>query len=176
MKFDYQFEQKDFSNYLKETNNKYNYICLALFTIVYFGACLDLLSTNAISVLIYYVICLIILFSILKILTLFFVKGIIARNNKVMGLAYGKYKVEITDQMIIEDIHDQHFELKYEDIYRISKNDKWMVLYPKNEKIMFLFLRKSFTKEATYEKCVNMILRNYNRVQQKQVKDHREEG
>lgn len=170
MKFDYQFEQKDFVAYLKEANNKYNYICLGLFTIFYFGACLDLLSTNAFSVILSYIVSVLILFTILKLITTIFVKIMVRQNNKAMGLAYGTYKIEITETGIKEDIRDQHFEVKYEDIYRISKNDKWLILYPRNEKIMYLFIKKLFPKEATYQKCVNMILKHYGKVKSQEAK------
>ena len=56
MKFDYKFERKDFLVFLKASNRKYNYICLVLFTIVYFVACLDLMSTNALQVLTSYLV------------------------------------------------------------------------------------------------------------------------
>jgi hypothetical protein len=165
MKFNYKFEEKDFAYYLKTVNRKYNYICLLLFTIFYFGACLDLITTNTSQVLISYVVSICILFSLLKVVTLLFAKIMILKNNKTLDFAYGTYKVEINDEMVREVLDDKTFELKYEDIYRISKNDKWLILYPKNSKIMFIFIKKAFEKEDVYQKCVHMILEHYNHVQ-----------
>ena len=63
MKFDYTFLKKDFIFFLKESNKKYNYICLIIFTLFYFGACLDLVSTNATAVFLSYIISILILSS-----------------------------------------------------------------------------------------------------------------
>jgi len=164
MKFEYQFERKDFINYLKESNKKYNYICLIIFTLFYFGACLDLMSSNAVAVIISYLISILILFSLLKLITVIFVKVMVKRNDKVMEFAYGTYKVEITNKGIKEVINDKELFLAYEDIYRVSKNDKWLILFPKTGNIMYLFIKKLFTKPAVYEKSINMILTNYQKV------------
>ncbi len=177
MKFDYRFERKDFENYLKDSNKKYNYICLVVFTIFYFGACLDLFSTNAFALIVSYIISVIILFSILKLVATIFIKFVVKRNDKVMDFAYGVYKIELADTKIIEKIGDKTFEIAYQDIYHITKNDKYLILYPKEDKMMYLFIKKLFSKEETYEKCVAMILDKYEsikegkEIQEKPVKE-----
>lgn len=164
MKFDYRFERNDFISYLKDSNKKYNYICLIIFTLFYFGACLDLVSSNAIAVIISYLISILILFSILKVFTIIFVKIMVKRNDKLMEFLYGTYKIEITNEGIKENINDKDLYLSYNDIYRVSKTDKWLILYPKTGNVMYLFIKKLFTKEVVYEKAINMILNNYQKV------------
>ena len=171
MKFDYTFLKKDFIFFLKESNKKYNYICLIIFTLFYFGACLDLVSTNATAVFLSYIISILILFSILKLITALFVKIMVKRNDKVLEFAYGTYKIEINSEELKETLNDKVFSLKYQDIYRVSKTDKWLILYPKNGKVMYLFLKKLFSKEENYHKCVNMILNNYQKAKTKEEKD-----
>lgn len=161
MKFDYQFERKDFEQYLKDSNKKYHYICLIIFTIFYFVTCLDLIAKNAVALFASYAISVLILFSILKLVSTIFVKFLVKRNDKLMEFAYGTYKVELTDKVIKEKIDDKSFELKYEDIGHVTKNNKYLIIYPKNEKIMYLFIKKLFTKEDTYNKCVEMIMSKY---------------
>lgn len=169
MKFDYQFERKDFIAYLKDSNKKYNYICLVIFTLFYFGACLDLVSSNAMAVIISYLISILILFSILKLVTVIFVKIMVKRNDKVMEFAYGTYKVEITNEGIKETINGKELFLDYKDIYRVSKNDKWLILFPKTGNVMYLFIKSLFTKASVYEKCINMILSNYQKIKNGEI-------
>lgn len=171
MKFDYTFLKKDFIFFLKESNKKYNYICLIIFTLFYFGACLDLVSTNATAVFLSYIISILILFSILKLITALFVKIMVKRNDKVLEFAYGTYKIEINSDELKETLNDKIFSLKYQDIYRVSKTDKWLILYPKDGKIMYLFLKKLFPKEENYHKCVNMILNHYQKAKTNEEKD-----
>jgi membrane protein implicated in regulation of membrane protease activity len=161
MKFNYQFERKDFEEYLKDSNKKYNYACLLIFTVFYFIACFDLLTTNTLALLLSYVISVLILFSILKLVATIFIRVVVKRNDKIMEFAYGTYKVELTDTSIKEEIDGKHFEVAYKDIYHITKTSKYIVIYPKKEKIMYLFIKKLFSKEETYTKCVEMILKQY---------------
>lgn len=161
MKFNYRFERKDLIDYLKESNRKYNYICLVIFTLFYFGACLDLLSSNATAVLISYVVSILILFSLLKLVTIIFTKLLVKRNDKTKEFVYGTYHVELTENALKEEINGVEYTLNYEDIYRISKHDKWFILYPKNSRTMYLFIRKLFDKSLTYDKALNTILRHY---------------
>ncbi len=161
MKFDYQFERKDFEQYLKDSNKKYHWICLIIFTVFYFCTCFDLIAKNAVALLISYIISVLVLFSILKLVSTIFVKFLVKRNDKIMELAYGTYKIELTDTAIKEKIDDKLYELKYEDIGYVTKNKNYLIIYPKNEKIMYLFIKKLFTKEETYNKCVEMIMSKY---------------
>ena len=82
MKFDMLWTRKDYEKFLKASNRKYNYFCLILFTVVYFIACLDLMSTNAFQVLTSYVVSVLILFTVLNIFIILFVKAILKHNDK----------------------------------------------------------------------------------------------
>ncbi len=161
MKFDMLWTRKDYEKFLKASNRKYNYFCLILFTVVYFIACLDLMSTNAFQVLTSYVVSVLILFTVLNIFIILFVKAILKHNDK--EFSYGMYHVELTNDKIIEDIDDKHYELRYDDISRVSKSNKWLVVYPKENNMMFIFLKKSFKKVSDYEKCVNIILKRFHK-------------
>lgn len=163
MKFDYKFERKDFLIFLKASNRKYNYICLVLFTIVYFIACLDLMSTNALQVLTSYLVSILILFTILNIVTILFAKVMAKRNDKVLDFSYGDYIIELTNDKVSLSIKDKIYEFKYEDISRVSKNGKWLVVYPKDNSMMFIFMKKGFKKHSDYEKCINMILKRFHK-------------
>lgn len=163
MKFDYKFERKDFLVFLKASNRKYNYICLVLFTIVYFVACLDLMSTNALQVLTSYLVSILILFTILNIVTILFAKVMAKRNDKVLDFSYGDYIIELTNDKVSLSIKDKIYEFKYEDISRVSKNGKWLVVYPKDNSMMFIFMKKGFKKHSDYEKCINMILKRFHK-------------
>ena len=88
----------------------------------------------------------------------------VKRNDKLMEFLYGTYKIEITNEGIKENINDKDLYLSYNDIYRVSKTDKWLILYPKTGNVMYLFIKKLFTKEVVYEKAINMILNNYQKV------------
>lgn len=163
MKFDYKFERKDFLVFLKASNRKYNYICLVLFTIVYFVACLDLMSTNALQVLTSYLVSILILFTILNIVTILFAKVMAKRNDKVLDFSYGDYIIELTNDKVSLSIKDKIYGFKYEDISRVSKNGKWLVVYPKDNSMMFIFMKKGFKKHSDYEKCINMILKRFHK-------------
>lgn len=162
MNFDYKFERKDFEKFLRASNRKYNYICLLLFTIFYFAACLDLLSTNHSQILTSFGISILILFSILSILTIVFAKIMVKRNDKLIGVSYGIYHIELTNDKIIEQINEKCYEMKYDDISRISKSKKGIVIYSKDN-MMFIFNKKGFLKAHNYEKCVNAILKRYHK-------------
>lgn len=161
MKFEYKFDKNDYAYFLRESNNKYNYMCLALFTFVYFVTSLDLLESNIAAVFVSYFVSILILFTVLQIVKAIFVKIAVSKNDKSLNYAYGNYKVEITKTKIIEDIDSKHVEIPFKNIYRINKNDKYLILFLEDSDFVYLFLKKSFNKKINYEKCCELILSNY---------------
>lgn len=169
MKFKYNFEREDFNKFLKAYHNRYNLICIGIFTIFFFIFCADLLKTDAGAVLISFVVSALLLYSIMHIVDAIFIKVLINKNDKNYKNTYGEYDIEITDSKIVEKVNDNVFEVTYDNIYKITKSDKWLIIYPRDGKMMYFFIRKLITEKGLYDKIVNKVMTNYNKAKGKKV-------
>ena len=157
MKFDYPFEREDYVKFLRMMNRKSNFICIFLFTIIYFIAIFDLLKNNFLLVCIFYLVSIVILYCVLTMISLLFSNFMAKRNDKVLEYPYGTYHISIDKKAIKEEIGDKKFEIKFQDVARVSTSKNYFIVYPKNSGIMYIFMKSGFKTIEKYLECKDMV-------------------
>lgn len=171
MKFDYPFAREEYLKFLKLENRKSNVICMLLFTIVYFIAIFDLLKDNLLSVFVFYLVSIAILYSVLKVISALFAHLLVKRNDKVLEYSYGTYHISIDKTSIQEEIKDKKFEIKFANIARIKVHKNYFVVEPKENGIIYIFMKNNFKTEEKYNECKEMILENYKKAKTGNVEE-----
>ncbi len=169
MKFDYPFVREDYVKFLRMMNRKSNLICLFLFTIIYFIAIFDLVKNNFLLVCIFYLVSAVVLYCVLTMISLLFANFMAKRNDKVLEYAYGIYHISIDEEAIKEEIDDKRFEIKFQDVARVSTSKNYFIVYPKNSGIMYIFMKSSFKTIEKYNECKEMVFSYVEKAKKKEV-------
>lgn len=171
MKFDYSFTREDYITFLRMLNRKSNLICVFLFTIIYFIAIFDLIKNNFLLVCIFYFVSVAILYSVLTIISLLFAHFMAKRNDKILEYAYGTYHISIDKNGIKEEIENKKFEIKFQEVARISTSKNYFIVHPKNSGIMYIFMKSGFKTVTNYLECKDKILSYIEQVKSGEIEE-----
>lgn len=164
MKFNYKLTKKDMIKFLFKKHRTHDYIYLMLFTFVYMFLIFRNITsyindskpiTISFITIFIYIIGLVLLYIILRVINYLIV--LLKVNSKGLKNAYGLYKCEIDDKGIRENINDQSFDLKWNEIKKIEQNKKIVIVSPKHKDFILVFQKGLFTVEKKYDELIDII-------------------
>lgn len=161
MEFQYTMSRRDYQRHLEEGYRRTSMLYVGIFSLFYIIISLSIIKDNFWLVFVSYVIYVLILMMVLYIVNRLFTYIILKLNDKITQNGYGDVQCKIDENGITENINDKKYFIHWNDIKKIKKTKKDIIIFSKKNNINLLFKKKSFKDANHYNELVNIIIENY---------------
>ena len=158
MSLEYEWTRDDLKQVLVNKRKKSTIIILVIGILFYFYLTMFGFMNeyfDSIMLLLGFFIYFAVLYLVLKLINLFYIKLNLKRNDKRTNKAYGKYIIRMNDKQIESDFNDQKIVYKWEDISKLKVRKNYFFIRTKNDFIGLTF-RKNMLKED-YDKVLEYV-------------------